>query len=635
VNVFFEESGSFKAGSVLSRQGDAFQVELPGGRRAKVRAKDVLIEFDKPTAGELMEQAEAAAQEIDLDFLWECAPADEFPFTALAAEYFGETSGATERASLVLRLHGSPVYFRRKGRGQYQRAPEEQLKMALASLERKRQQALVQAGFEEELKAAKLPEAFQGKALGLLTKPDKNSIEYKALEAAAAARGISMPRLMLECGGIASPRALHEARFLAEFFPHGTGFPAVQVGVLPDDLPEAHVVAFSIDDVTTTEIDDAFSVLRRADGGWRVGVHIAAPALSIADGTELDRWARKRLSTIYMPGHKITMLPPSAIAPHTHKVIITMLPPSAIAPHTLAENQWVPALSLYFDLAPSLALERTETQLERVFIAANLRLNALEPHFNEQTLSDGLPEPFPWRDELKLLWDVATVFEAGRGKPSVQNGIVDFLFYVDWAITTEDGPGFVTLVPRPRGAPLDKLVSEWAIATNVRWGEWLRAHDVAGIYRGQPPGEKVRMSIHTEPHEGLGVPCYLWATSPLRRYVDLANQRQLLATLGHGEPLPADRLAELIPAFETRYAQYQEWQRHMERYWALRWLRQERVATTTALVLRENWVRLESAPLAVKVPSLPLLASGTRVRIAIETVDLVDLDLKVRYVATV
>ncbi|MEK6298022.1 MAG: RNB domain-containing ribonuclease, partial [Paraburkholderia tropica] len=210
MNVFFEESGSFKAGSVLSKQGDAFQVELPGGRRAKVRAKDVLIEFEKPAAADLLEQADAAAQEIDLDFLWECAPAEEFTYTTLASEYFGETYGPVERAALVLRLHGSPVYFRRKGRGQYQRAPEEQLKMALASLERKRQQALVQAGYEDELKAGRLPEALKDKALGLLTKPDKNTIEYKALEAAAAARGISMPRLMLECGGIASPRALHE-----------------------------------------------------------------------------------------------------------------------------------------------------------------------------------------------------------------------------------------------------------------------------------------------------------------------------------------------------------------------------------------------------------------------------------------
>ena len=138
MNVFFEESGSFKAGSVLSKQGDAFQVELPGGRRAKVRAKDVLIEFDKPAAGDLMQEADAIAQEIDLDFLWECAPDEEFPFAALGADYFGDKFGPTERAALVLRMHGAPVYFRRKGRGQYQRAPQEQLQMAFASLERKR-----------------------------------------------------------------------------------------------------------------------------------------------------------------------------------------------------------------------------------------------------------------------------------------------------------------------------------------------------------------------------------------------------------------------------------------------------------------------------------------------------------------
>jgi exoribonuclease-2 len=107
VNVFFEESGSFKAGSVLSRQGDAFQVELPGGRRAKVRAKDVLIEFEKPSAAELMQQADTVALDIDLDFLWECAPDEEFPFATLGAEYFGERFGSIERAALVLRMHGA------------------------------------------------------------------------------------------------------------------------------------------------------------------------------------------------------------------------------------------------------------------------------------------------------------------------------------------------------------------------------------------------------------------------------------------------------------------------------------------------------------------------------------------------
>ncbi|HNQ49590.1 MAG TPA: RNB domain-containing ribonuclease [Hydrogenophilus thermoluteolus] len=618
--LLFEEAGAFKTGIERTATDASVQVELASGRRVKVKTANVLLRFREPNPAQLLTEAEALAETLDIDFLWEVSPEETISFETLAEAYFGKQASAVERAAMLLKLHSAPIYFHRKGKGLFRKAPPEILQAALAGLEKKRKRQAQIDAWRIELLAGKIPPEWAPLLDQLLYAPDRNQIETQALEAAATERNTTPTRLLIDLGAVASTHDYHFGRFARELLPEETAPPHWDEALATawSSLPQADAPAFSIDDHTTTEIDDAFSVLRRADGGWRVGVHIAAPALSIADGTELDRWARKRLSTIYMPGHKITMLPPSAIAPHT-----------------LAENQWVPALSLYFDLAPSLALERTETQLERVFIAANLRLNALEPHFNEQTLSDGLPEPFPWRDELKLLWDVATVFEAGRGKPSVQNGIVDFLFYVDWAITTEDGPGFVTLVPRPRGAPLDKLVSEWAIATNVRWGEWLRAHDVAGIYRGQPPGEKVRMSIHTEPHEGLGVPCYLWATSPLRRYVDLANQRQLLATLGHGEPLPADRLAELIPAFETRYAQYQEWQRHMERYWALRWLRQERVATTTALVLRENWVRLESAPLAVKVPSLPLLASGTRVRIAIETVDLVDLDLKVRYVATV
>lgn len=618
--LLFEEAGAFKTGIERTATDASVQVELASGRRVKVKTANVLLRFREPNPAQLLTEAEALAETLDIDFLWEVSPEETISFETLAEAYFGKQASAVERAAMLLKLHSAPIYFHRKGKGLFRKAPPEILQAALAGLEKKRKRQAQIDAWRIELLAGKIPPEWAPLLDQLLYAPDRNQIETQALEAAATERNTTPTRLLIDLGAVASTHDYHFGRFARELLPEEAAPPHWDEALATawSSLPQADALAFSIDDHTTTEIDDAFSVRRRADGGWRVGVHIAAPALSIADGTELDRWARERLSTIYMPGHKITMLPPSAIAPHT-----------------LAENQWVPALSLYFDLAPSLALERTETQLERVFIAANLRLNALEPHFNEQTLSDGLPEPFPWRDELKLLWDVATVFEAGRGKPSVQNGIVDFLFYVDWAITTEDGPGFVTLVPRPRGAPLDKLVSEWAIATNVRWGEWLRAHDVAGIYRGQPPGEKVRMSIHTEPHEGLGVPCYLWATSPLRRYVDLANQRQLLATLGHGEPLPADRLAELIPAFETRYAQYQEWQRHMERYWALRWLRQERVATTTALVLRENWVRLESAPLAVKVPSLPLLASGTRVRIAIETVDLVDLDLKVRYVATV
>ena len=627
MNVFFEESGSFKAGSVLSRQGDAFQVELPGGRRAKVRGKDVLIEFEKPGAAELMQQADALAQEIDLDFLWECAPEDEFPFATLGAEYFGDSFGAVERAALVLRMHGSPVYFRRKGRGMYQRAPEEQLKMALAGLERKRQQALVQAQYEEALKEGRLPEAFSGaKALALLTKPDKNTIEYKALEGAAAARGISQARLMLECGAIASPRALHEAKFLSEFFPHGTGFPPVAAPIVPDDLPQADVEAFSIDDVTTTEIDDAFSVEHLADGRVRIGVHIAAPALGIQRGDDVDAIARGRLSTVYMPGDKITMLPDSVVDTFT-----------------LAEGGYRPALSLYVIVnRETQEIVASETRAERVFVKSNLRHNTLDEIVTEASLADGSGE-YPHKDDIAVLWPFAqALFEkrqtarAGYGLRREVQRNTDFNFYVDGE--------HVTITPRRRGSPLDTIVAELAILANSSWGAFLHDHGVPGIYRtqrafGTPSGPKrTRMQTNAAPHEGLGVTQYAWSTSPLRRYVDLVNQWQLIACVQHGvtaklaapfKPKDADLFA-VVQGFDDTYSAYADYQRRMEYFWCLRWLRQENRKQVVASVVKDDLVRLEEIPLLLHVPGLGVHARGTRMQMEVMSIDELTIEASVR-----
>jgi len=627
VNVFFEESGSFKAGSVLSRQGDAFQVELPGGRRAKVRAKDVLIEFEKPGAAELMQQADAVAQEIDLDFLWECAPEDEFPFATLGAEYFGERFGAIERAALVLRMHGAPVYFRRKGRGMYQRAPQEQLKMALAGLERKRQQALVQQGYEEELKAGRLPEAFTGKtALALLTKPDKNTIEYKALEAAAAARGISQARLMLECGAIPSARALHEAKFLSEFFPHGTGFPPVTPGSVPEDLPEANVQAFSIDDITTTEIDDAFSVEHLADGRVRIGVHIAAPALGIQRGDEVDAIARTRLSTVYMPGDKITMLPDSVVDAFT-----------------LAEGGLRPALSLYVIVnRETQEIVASETRAERVFVKNNLRHNTLDELVTEEALAAGTGD-YPHKEDIAVLWPFAqALFEkrqaarAGYGLRREVQRNTDFNFYVEGE--------HITITPRRRGSPLDTIVAELAILANSSWGAFLHDHGVPGIYRtqrafGAPTGPKrTRMQTNAAPHEGLGVTQYAWSTSPLRRYVDLVNQWQLLACVQHGvtaklaapfKPKDADLFA-VVQGFDDTYSAYADHQRRMEYFWCLRWLKQENRKQVVASVVKGDLVRLEEIPLLLHVPGLGVHARGTRLQMEVMSIDELTVEASVR-----
>ncbi|AOZ00792.1 ribonuclease II [Cupriavidus sp. USMAHM13] len=627
MQLLFEEGGEIRAGTVLSQQGEAYQVELPAGKRTKVKSRDVLLQFAQPSAAELMRQTEALVAETDLDFLWECAPEEEFGFAELAAEYYGAEAGPVQQAALAMALHGSPVYFRRKGRGRYLRAPEDQLKAALAALERKRQQALVQAEYEAQLKARQLPEAFRGKVMSLLFKPDKNSLEYKAMDAACIALGMTPMRLMLECGGVESARALHEAKFLAECFPKGIGFPAVDVSEPPADLPVADVQAFSIDDVTTTEIDDALSVVTLPDGKLRVGIHIAAPGLGIRRGDALDAIARQRLSTVYFPGDKITMLPDAVVERYT-----------------LQEGRQCPALSLYVTVDPSLPMILgSETRAELVPIAANLRHNLLEDVVTEQALAEGSGD-YPFRDELAKLWQFAGYLYDERQKARLASGLrpevhnrADYSFYID---QLEGGGERVRIEQRRRGSPLDKIVAELMILANSTWGKLLADHGVPGIYRTQKAWgmHRTRMQTYPAPHEGLGVAQYAWSTSPLRRYVDLVNQWQIIAVAQHGgvaklvapfKPKDADLLAA-VADFEGTYAAYADHQSTMERYWCLRWLEQEKRQRMMASVLKDGAVRFADIPLVARVPELMQAARGTQVMLEIASTDELSLEVSCR-----
>jgi exoribonuclease-2 len=616
MNVLFEEDGTFKAGVVLADNNTSLQVELPSGKRSKVKAANVLLRFDAPAPSELLDGAQRDAEGIDIDFLWEACPEGEFGFEEFAADYAGHKPGAVESVALLQRLHSAPMYFHRKGKGRFRKAPADILQAALAGQEKKRQQALTIERMVTELKAGTLPAELAPILPQLLYKPDRNRPETKALETACAETGLSTPRLLLNCGAITDTHEFHLGHFLFEYFPQGTEFPSCAEPVAFPDLPVADVRAFSVDDAHTTEIDDAFSVTPLADGGMRVGIHIAAPGLGIAPDSDLGRIARGRLSTVYMPGRKITMLPEAVVERFT-----------------LAAGNTVPAVSLYLDVASDLSVRGHETRLELVPVVANLRHHDIEPMFNEQTLADGLAD-FPFGDELKRLWELATVLEAGRGQSSNAPQRKDYNFVVDWTATTPDGPGRVAIDERSRGSPLDKLVAELMIVANATWGALLRDAGVAALYRAQTVG-KVRMTTAAAAHEGLGVDCYAWSSSPLRRFIDLVNQWQLIAHLQGATPPFTAKSAEFLAAmrdFELTYAAYADFQRGMEHYWCLRWLRQEQESAVVARVLRESLVRLEHLPLVLRVPSVPALDRGVRVRLNIEEIDLLDAECRARYV---
>ena len=607
MHLLYEEEGELKVGTVLAQAPASFQVESPHGRRSKVKVGNVLLSFEQPAAGELLAQGERLAETLDVQFLWECTAGREFDFRSLARDYVGREPNAVEATGILLKLYGAPMYFYRRGKGAFQAAPEETLKLALAGLEKKRRLQAQVAAWAQELARFKCPPEIAALKDELLYAPDRNKPETHALERACRETGLTGARLFERCGLLGDTHDYHLKRFLHEFFPRGAAFAPHPLPLAAEDLPLAPSAAFSLDELGTTEIDDAFSVSRLPEGELRVGVHIAAPGLGIAPGSPLDALARERLSTAYMPGRKYTMLPEDVVARFS-------------LDHGAAQ----PAVSLYFDVSAEGLPKALHSRLERVRISANLR------HAEYDVLNDAFDQRhtsgLAYEEELRTLWRVAAALEKQRGRPSAGLAPLDFNFFIDGER--------VRIVQRKRGAPLDKLVSELMILVNSSWGELLAERDIAAIYRVQSTG-KVRLSVHAEPHEGLGVRCYAWMSSPLRRYVDLVNQWQLMAALQGRRPpytRSSEALLSAMRSFELTSARYDEHQRAMETYWSLRWLLQEKVHEIDAVVLRENLVRLEGLPLYLRVPSLPeTVVPPARVRLAVREVDLLERTLDCVY----
>jgi exoribonuclease II len=626
--ALFEEGGKFIAGRVMTEAESSVQIELDSGKRVKVKAANVLLRFEKPAPAELISAGQRLAPEIDLDLAWEFAPEGDFGFAELARTYFDAKAGLEHQAAALFRLFEAPHYFRRVGKGQFKKAPEETVKAALLGIERKKQLALQIEGWAAELVAGECPAPVREQLYRILFKPDKNAPEYKAVVEAAKRSQRAPLDLLKQAGAIHSPYQFHWKRFLFEQFPKGTGFPALAAPAIKEALPLATCQAFSIDDSATTEIDDALSVQGLGTGSVTFGIHIAAPGLAFGADSAIDKVARERLSTVYMPGWKLTMLPDDVVQAYT-----------------LTAGRDCPAVSLYvrFDEA-TLDIQTTETKLERVPIAANLRHDKLDAVVTEASLSGEAPADYPFPAELAFAFRLArhlkALREQARGKPENFNR-PDYNFKLDrdaGSGAEPDGSERVSISTRTRGAPLDLIVAEAMILANCTWGGWIAECGLPGIYRSQAsmlPGVKVRMGTKPAPHAGMGVPQYSWATSPLRRYVDLVNQWQIIACVRFGRTAalaapfkPKDAsLFAVISNFDTAYSAYNDFQNGIERYWTIRWLEQSATTELDAAVMKDGLVRAETLPLVFRAAGTESLPRGTRVRVRITGSDLLTLDV--------
>ncbi len=631
--VLFEEAGKFMAGRVLSEAEASAQVELDSGKRVKVKGANILIKFEKPAPAELIAAAQAQAAAIELDMAYEFAPDEEFGFADLAKDYFSAQATLTEQAGMLFKLFDTPHYFRRAGKGRFKKAPADIIAQALAAIEKKRLIAEQIAQWATDLGAGTCPQPIKDQLYKILFKPDKNAPEYKAVVEASRATHTAPLELLQKAGAIASPYQFHWKRFLLENFPKGTGFPAITAPAIADELPLAPVQAFSIDDSQTTEIDDALSLQGLGSGTVTLGIHIAAPGLAVQPGSPVDVLGRARLSTVYMPGYKVTMLPDDVVQTYT-----------------LQEGRDCPAVSLYVTLdEATLEIKGSETKLERVPIAHNLRHDQLDAVVTEQWLTDSAFEhqnatqpASNLREQLSFLYrlarDLKAKREVVRGKPETFNR-PDYNFRLQGNDGAEpQGDETVLISIRQRGAPLDLIVAEAMILANSTWGSWMAEMGVPAIYRSQAslaPGVKVRMGTKALPHAGIGVKSYAWSTSPLRRYTDLVNQWQIVACARHGKTAalaapfkPKDaELFAIISAFDTAYSAYNGFQGGMERFWTMRYVQQHGITELVATVFKENMVRADDIPLVLPVLGAQGLPRNAKVRVKLGEMDLITLDV--------
>ncbi len=637
--LLFEEAGKFVAGRVLSEAEASVQVELDSGKRVKVKGANILLKFEKPAPAQLLSEASLISQSIELDLAWEFAPEAEFGFADIAREYFSADASTSQQVGALMRLYEAPHYFRRAGKGRFKKASAETVQLALAGIEKKKQILAQIELWSQDLIRGECPAPIKEQLYKILFRPDKNAPEYKAVVEASRASQIAPLTLLQNAGAIASAYDFHWQRFLFDNFPKGTGFPKLEAPAISQTLPLATVKAYSIDDSQTTEIDDALSLQGLGTGTVVLGIHIAAPGLAIQPNSAIDQVGRSRLSTVYMPGYKITMLPDDVVQSYT-----------------LAEGQACPAVSLYVTLdEATLAIQNTETKLERVQIEANLRHDQLDQWVTQEWLEDSQP---PARDnapllglthsELAFFWRLAQHLKAGRevvrGKPETFNR-PDYNFRLQRANADVPPVGNETVLisVRQRGSPLDLIVAEAMILANSTWGQWLASLGVPAIYRSQAslsPGIKVRMGTKALPHAGIGVPAYAWSTSPLRRYTDLVNQWQIIACVQHGATAalaapfkPKDaQLFAIISGFEAAYSAYNSYQSGMERFWTLQYLKQENITEVLASLVTEmgggRWlVRAGHSPLMFNVMGAAGMARGDQVKVQLGNIDAMALDV--------
>lgn len=522
----------------------------------------------------LRKNLEEARGDFDLKPLWLELSGQGAVSFEYAARCFPRALSPEETLKLFWAVDKDAVYFRRQSGG-YVPLPPEDVEKTLARLkrhaEKEQQQRLavrwiksVQDGDPAE------PDGFDRAAcVAALMAYIENAEHLPAFKDA---------RVILTKTGLSDPALT--VRFLIETgdLPEGSDPAIIKAGIDKGFSSEAMeqaarllsgdvnfgdledltgLEAFSVDDETTEDIDDAISV-ELTGAGARVGVHIANVALCIKPESPLDRAAMETAETVYLPERRADIFPLELIKGRL----------------SLAGGGPRAALSLLMDFDE----EAREVKSFR-FVSSKIVVRKNLSYAEADAMIESSPE---WGRLAQICANLKEAREK-RGAFSVQ---------IPGLVIKADAKGGLKVAHEDEPGAAHGIVSEMMITANTICASFLKDRGIPAIFRLQLskvspearaldradplfPARVGRLmkpsKIDTAPgaHRALGVDCYAQATSPIRRYRDLVVQRQILAEITGNPALGEQAVLDLITRTDEPIARRRTAQRSRRRFWLL------------------------------------------------------------------
>ncbi|MEO1466536.1 MAG: ribonuclease R family protein, partial [Cyanobacteria bacterium J06633_1] len=348
-------------------------------------------------------------------------------------------------------------------------------------------------------------------------------------------------------------------------------------------LDLTHLKVCTIDDESTTEIDDGLSVEYLEAGTAKIWIHIADPTRIVNPGDELDLEARRRSTSLYLPTGMVSMFPPEL----------------ATGPMSLVQGQVCSALSFGVILDETGGIQEYEIHPSLIKPTYRLTYDDVDEMLqigvqNEPEIADLAKSSY-----LRRSWR--------KSQGAIQIKMPESVIKVK-----DNEEVTIELID---SSPSRQLVAEMMILAGQIGGKFGIENNLPLPYRGQPQPElppeeellqlpagptrfcairscmpRSEMSMSPIRHASLGLESYVQVTSPIRRYTDLLSHFQIKAYL-RGEELPFSReeLQEIVYSVSSSSYEATLVERQTKRYWGLEYLRRNTDCIWDVLVLR--WLR--------------------------------------------